>query len=105
MPGGACCWTGVCCDPPRQGLALAAHLNIPSEAAQAVAGISKDTGHVLVPRALPPVVFSPGNEERAAAFAEAAGQRLEKLHRTVKAEMRAILLDLGHEVEEEKKGR
>lgn len=98
MPGGACCWTGVCCDPPRQGVTLANHLNIPLEAAQAVAGTSKDTGHVLIPRALPEAAPN-GDPERVAAFVEAARQRLDRLHRMVRAEMKAILVDLGHEVE------
>lgn len=99
MPGGPCCWTGVCCDPPRQAVALANHLNIPLEAAQAVAGTSKEGGHVLIPRTLHRGPVAPGEEERANAFADAAQQRLERLHRLVQSEMRAIFIDLGHSVE------
>ncbi len=97
MPG-ACCYYGVCCPPGKQGVALADHLSIPLEAAQAVAGTSKDTGHILIPRALP-AAANDKPDDGDSAFREAAKHRLEKLHRTVKAEMKAILVDLGHEVE------
>jgi hypothetical protein len=98
MPGGACCWTGVCCDPPRQGVALASHLNIPLEAAQAVAGMAKGEGHVLIPRALP-APMKTTLDDGDLAFREAAEHRLERLHRLVQTEMKAIFIELGHDVE------
>ncbi len=100
MPG-ACCYYGVCCPPGRQATAMAEALGIPLDAAQAVAGTSKGTGHVLVPRALPPVAAGENEDrERVAAFRAAAQQRLDRLHRQVKAEMKAILIDLGYGTDE-----
>jgi len=101
MPGGACCVLGVCCPPDRQAAALAEHLGVPLEAAQAIAGTTKGAGYLLIPRTLPEAMPN-GDTKRDAAFAEAARQRLERLNRYAKAEMKAILIDLGHPVEASK---
>lgn len=95
-----CCALGVCCYGEHQAEAMTEALGITPEAALVIAGTSKDTGYVLIPRALPEAVPN-GDPERTAAFVETAAQRLEKLHRTVKTEMKAILVDLGHEVKDE----
>lgn len=90
MPGGACCYYGVCCPPERQAMALANHLAIPLDAARKVA-----EGFLLVPRSI-----EAGPEAVLEGHVTSAQERLAKLHRYVKGELRAILIDLGHAVEE-----
>lgn len=81
-----CCRIELCCDPPTAAAALAAHEEIPLDAAVKVLA-----GYQLVPKTL-----EPGPEAVSDEHVRSAKQRLEKLHRRITTELKSILLDLGH---------
>jgi len=100
--GGVCCIIGVCCPPSRAKAALADLLKNESGASSTIevgkaASLIID-GYQLVPRTIEP---GPGVAGPLDAGPEPARLRLEKLHRYVRAELRAILIDLGHQADKE----
>lgn len=98
-----CCILGVCCPPDKQGRALAEHLADGEPEADG-AGSYTDIARRLVEEfQLVPKSLEPNPDARPLASAAHVGSgkaRLEKLHRHVQGELKAILIDLGHPVEE-----
>ncbi len=86
MPGGFCCVIGTCCPPGAQAAALAAHEEIPPDAAVKIVA-----GYQLVPRTI-----ETGPEPVTEEHVRSAKQRLERLHRRAVTELKSILLDMGH---------
>lgn len=86
-----CCRIRLCCPDGKAAADLAAHESIPVEAAAKIIA-----GYQLVPLTLEP---DPG-DTTAPAHVKSAQDRLAKLHRHVRGELRAILIDLGHPVDE-----
>lgn len=87
---GVCCRLLICCPPDRAAAALAEHEGIPLEVAAKI-----HAGYQLVPKLIE-VGAGPTDSDRVAL----ARKRLEKLHHRNEVELKAILLDLGHGVQE-----
>lgn len=81
-----CCAVGVCCDPPEAAAALAAHDEIPLEAAVKILA-----GYRLVPKTLNAV-----GAAKETALALAAQKELAQVHKLIRARLPRILEDLGH---------
>lgn len=81
-----CCRIGLCCDPPGAADDLAAHEQIPLEAATKILA-----GYRLVPKALDAV-----GAAKETAVALAAQKELAQLHRLLRARLSGILEDLGY---------
>ena len=94
---GACCYFGVCCPPgsEKQAIEVLAFVGggageKPVDTVRAILGVFR-----LVPLAMDPVPNATSDAEVAA-----AQKRLAKLNKHLDGELKAILLGLGHEVEE-----
>lgn len=87
-----CCRIRLCCPDEAAAADLAAHEQIPLEAA-----VKIHAGYQLVPRSI-----EAGPEAVLEGHVTSAQERLSKLLRYARAELRAILMmDAGHEVKEE----
>lgn len=84
-----CCRIFLCCDPPLAAKDLADHEEIPLAAALKIGA-----GYQLVPKSI-----ESGPGPATTHQIESATKRLAKLHRHVKGELTAILIDLGHSAE------
>ena len=83
-----CCRIQLCCDPPAAAADLAAHEQIPLEAAAKILA-----GYQLIPRKI-----EAGPGPASAEHVELARKRLAKLHARSLLELKAILIDMGHDV-------
>lgn len=104
MPGG-CCIVGVCCPPDNQGRPssrskneLAAHLAETEPEAPSRGSYEDVAGRILDEYQLVPREIEPGPEVAGPLDAgpESARLRLEKLHRHIQGELKAIFIDMGH---------
>lgn len=81
-----CCRIELCCDPPGAAEDLAAHEQIPLEAAKKIL-----TSYRLVPKEI-----EAAGPARETAIALAAQKELAQIHKAIRARLPRILEDLGH---------